>query len=218
LDGASIVGNVDFALTTRTSLFEKQYFLWAEAKKGKYNIFEMFTQLVLTIGKARTFDKHDPPPFLAVFDAERIAFVPYSDIQHFFYQNDFNWNVAPSNHLTKEFIQVNEQIRYVIREKSLLFEFGKDEIELREFIKKNIKTGNFAPIKKQIDKNNFVPIYNKWLEKVKPTIRIDWIKCKQDGITDGKSLSFMISLANTTDIYIFFNFFFVYLYSFLMFN
>jgi len=33
------------------------YFLWAEAKAAQTDVCEMLTQLVLTIGKARTFDK-----------------------------------------------------------------------------------------------------------------------------------------------------------------
>jgi len=33
----------------------------------------MLTQLVLTIGKARTFDEILPPPFLGCYDNERIA-------------------------------------------------------------------------------------------------------------------------------------------------
>jgi hypothetical protein len=33
----------------------------------------MFVQLILTIGKARTFNRYNPPPFLCAFDYEKIA-------------------------------------------------------------------------------------------------------------------------------------------------
>lgn len=38
--------------------------LWAEAKTGNFDVVKMFVQLILTIGKARTFDKTLPPAFL----------------------------------------------------------------------------------------------------------------------------------------------------------
>ena len=44
----------------------------------------MFVQLILTIGKARTFNKYIPPPFLCVFDYQKIAFLQYHEINEFF--------------------------------------------------------------------------------------------------------------------------------------
>ncbi|OQX98532.1 MAG: hypothetical protein B6I24_04920, partial [Bacteroidetes bacterium 4572_128] len=79
---------------------EQESLLWAEAKKGKSDIYKSFVQLILTIGKSRTFDKNLPPSYLGAFDAEKIAFIPYNDIHEIFYLNDFNWNVTPSNHKT----------------------------------------------------------------------------------------------------------------------
>ena len=70
----------------------------------------MFVQLILTIGKARTFDKTLPPAFLGAFDYKKIAFVEYSTVQDIFYLNDFNWNVTPSNHKTEEFKLIEERI------------------------------------------------------------------------------------------------------------
>ena len=67
--------------------------LWAEAKKGaKAVLEESFVQLVITIGKAHTFEHHLPPRFLGAFDAEKIAFIPYNNLLEIFHQNDFNWN------------------------------------------------------------------------------------------------------------------------------
>jgi hypothetical protein len=50
--------------------------LWAEAKQGRSDIYNSIVQLILTIGKARTFDKFLPPPMLGAFDGEKIAFIP----------------------------------------------------------------------------------------------------------------------------------------------
>ena len=70
--------------------------LWAEAKRGIVtDIYKPLVQLILTIGKARTFETYLPPPFLAAFDAEKIAFIPYKDILPFFSLNDFNWHITP---------------------------------------------------------------------------------------------------------------------------
>lgn len=106
-DAEQILGDIDFAVAVPSDgpqLFETEYFLWAEAKKGTHHdIYESLVQLILTIGKARTFDKVLPPAFLGAFDAEKIAFIPYNAVLDIFYQNDFNWNVTPSDHSTKEF-------------------------------------------------------------------------------------------------------------------
>jgi very-short-patch-repair endonuclease len=159
--------------------------LWAEAKKGKSDIIKSIVQLILTIGKARTFDKELPPTLLGAFDYYQMAFVPYNDIQEVFYQNDFNWNVAPSNYETKEFKQLHDKVKSTIENKSLVFDFQKDKKELKEFIRINFIAGKSDTSKIQIDKNNFLVIYNKWLTTVKPTILINWKVAKKNGIIDG---------------------------------
>ena len=171
-DHTKIIGNIDFCVTLPTpkkqnQLFETESLLWAEAKKGKSNILESITQLILTIGKARTFDKNLPPAYLGAFDGEKIAFIPYTDIHDIFYQNDFNWNVTASNHNTKEFKQVLEKVTATIQKNSLLFNFGADDKEIKTFIKSNFIVGKTSTSKIRIDKNNFTVIYNKWLLKVK---------------------------------------------------
>ncbi|MDO5760999.1 MAG: N-6 DNA methylase, partial [Bacteroidota bacterium] len=67
---------------------------------------------------------------------------------------------------------------------SLLFYYAQDERELREFIEDNFKEGNLLDRKILIDKNNFYFIYQKWLERVKPTISISWSDAKTMEILD----------------------------------
>jgi len=185
-DCSNIIGKIDFsvALSNENSLLETQFLLWAEAKRGSSDIFTSIVQLILTIGKARTFDDMLPPPFLGAFDAEKIAFIPYSSIQEVFYQNDFNWNVAPSNYETKEFEQVFKRVKNTIEKESLLFFFGRDDLEIEEFIQENFIEGRENFSKVQIDKNNFLIIYNKWLKAVKPTIAVNWEIAKKNEIFD----------------------------------
>jgi len=52
-------------ISNQTKLFRELSLLWAEAKANKRDSIEMFAQLILTIGKARTFNQHLPPTFLA---------------------------------------------------------------------------------------------------------------------------------------------------------
>lgn len=187
-DCTKIVGNVDFCVCMHQSqkeLFEQESLLWAEAKKGSSDIYNSIVQLILTIGKARTFDKFLPPPMLGAFDGEKIAFIPYSEIHDIFYQNDFNWNVTPSDYETKEFNRVREKVKATIDQKTLLFYFEKDDRELKKFIKNNFIVGKFGLTKIRIDKNNFMVIYNKWLLSVKPTIAVNWDAAKKNGIIDG---------------------------------
>jgi len=183
-----IIKDIDFAVfASNSSGGEGRALLWAEAKQKRSNIFEMLTQLVLTIGKARTFNDLLPPPFLGCFDCEKIAFIPYSEIQDIFYQTDFNWKVPPSEKNSREFKLVYNQIEKILDNtpwKTFVFDFVKDEKELKKFIKDNFIFGKTETSKIQIDKNNFITIYTKWLEKVKPTIAVDWEQEKKNGVVD----------------------------------
>jgi len=179
------IDRIDFIITDNMD----RHLLWAETKKNTADTIEMFVQLILTIGKARTFDKHTPPPFLGVFDYKKIAFIQYNTVQDIFYQNDFNWNVAPSDQKTKELQQIKEIVDKTIKEKKMLFFFDTDKKILKIFIRDNFLVNQelFPELvaRLQIDKNNFVPTYNRWVEMVKPSIQIDWNIAKTKGIIDG---------------------------------
>lgn len=187
-DAEQVLGDIDFAVAVPISephFFETEYLLWAEAKKGtQHDIYESFVQLIITIGKARTFDKVLPPSFLGAFDAEKIAFIPYNTVLDIFYQNDFNWNVKPSDHETKEFKQVLDKVKESLQESLLEFNYDKDEKDLRLFIKNNFIIGKKGVSKIRINKNNFTSVYQKWLQKVKPSIAVDWELAKKQGIID----------------------------------
>jgi len=183
-DTTEILGNIDFtALPKQDSLFGRTPLLWAEAKTGNFDIPTMFVQLILTIGKARTFDKTLPPAFLGAFDFKKIAFVDYINVQDIFFLNDFNWNVAPSNHDTKEFKLIKERIESVLKVKTYVFDYQKDEKELKTFIKNNVAKAT-TKIKIKIDKNNFIPIYLRWIDIVKPIIDVNWDELKKNNILD----------------------------------
>jgi len=201
-DCTKIIGNVDFCVSmhqTKKELYEHESLLWAEAKRDSSDIYKSIVQLILTIGKERTFDKYLPPSFLGAFDGEKMAFIPYNEIHDVFYLNDFNWNVAPSNHTTKEFKLVYEKVSAIIDDKALLFNFIQDEKELAKFIKNNFAVSKFGLTRTKIDKNNFIVIYTKWLQTVKPTITVNWEIAKKNGIIDGDFyLADLLSAENKT--------------------
>jgi len=206
-DCSKIIGNVDFCVTIRennTTLSEQKSLLWAEAKIGSSDIVRSLVQLILTIGKARTFkartfDEFLPPPMLGAFDGEKIAFIPYNEIHDIFYQNDFNWNVTPSDHSTKEFQQIHAKVKTTIDRESLLFNYEQDDKELHQFIEQNFVVGKHGLTKTKIDKNNFMVIYNKWLQAVKPSIAVNWDIAKKSGIIDGDFyLADLLSQENAT--------------------
>ena len=173
-DTTPIVGNIDFCvLPKQQGLFwHATPLLRAEAKTGDYDVPTMFVQLILTIGKARTFDKMLAPAYLGAFDGMKIAFIEYLAIQDIFYENDFNWNVTPSNHETREFKVVLERVKGILDKNTTIFDYEKDEKKLRDFIKLNIWQAKSSS-KIKINKNNFIPIYLRWLEQVKPEIAIN---------------------------------------------
>ena len=211
-DSTQIIGNIDFCIAKivdksegrQGNLFEEsvitQSFLWAEAKRGyKHDIYESFVQLILTIGKARTFEKYLPPVFLGAFDAEKIAFIQYGVISDVFVQNDFDWTVTPSNHESKEFKQLYSAVKNELERKSQIFYYDKNDKELRSFIKNNFILGRTGVSNIVITKNNFTTVYFKWLQDVKPTININWEKAKKQGIIDADFyLADLLSEDNTS--------------------
>ena len=198
-EAAQILGKIDFCVSYRAkTLFQAIHFLWAEAKRGnKSDIVELFVQLILTIGKERTFENELPPLFLGAFDCAKIAFIPYYEIMDIFSQNDFNWNVAPSDHSTKEFKQLYAKSKDVLESKKLQFDFEHDSKELQSFIKENFTLENEHVHRIQITKNNFTIVYQKWLLGVKGSISIDWELAKNAGILDADFyLADLLSLEN----------------------
>ena len=183
-DTTEILGNIDFTVFPKqNNLFSRIPLLWAEAKTGNYDATTMFVQLILTIGKARTFDKTLPPAFLGAFDFKKFAFVPYINIQDIFYLNDFNWNVTPSNHETKEFQLIKERVEKTLAQHTYIFDYEKDSKELEAFIKNNVAKATTTS-KLKISKNNFIPLYLRWLEIVKPIIDVNWEELKKANILD----------------------------------
>lgn len=158
-DTTEIIGNIDFSVFPKQdNLFGKSPLLWAYPKTGNYDVTTMFVQLILTIGKARTFDKTLPPAFLGEFDFKKIAFVSYISIQDIFYLNDFNWNVTPSNHETKEFKLIKERVETTLKKST-------HTLTITKKIQKNSNSSLLIILRKlqtakiKIDKNNFIPIY-----------------------------------------------------------
>ena len=197
-DCGNRIGKIDFCLTqiqdakhviageaclAPTEGQETVSLLWAEAKRGVIaDIYKPLVQLILTIGKARTFETYLPPPFLAAFDAEKIAFIPYKEILPFFSQNDFNWNVTPSDEKSREFSLLYDAVKATLDKTAYLFRYDVHEAELREFIKRHLSESSELI---QINKNNFVSIYQRWLTQVQPSIDVDWASLKKLSIIDG---------------------------------
>lgn len=200
-DNTQILGEIDFCVSfKRQTFFENTYFLWAEAKKGKEaDIYESFTQLILTIAKHKHHQKHQPPPFLGAFDAQKIAFIKYSEIMSFLDITDFDYqHITPSKHESKEFQKFHSQIKGILESKRLLFDFDKDNAELKNFIKTNFVLENAELNQIQITEDNFVHIYIKWLNAVKPSIAIDYEAVKPDILDTDFYLADLLSYNNST--------------------
>jgi len=202
-DCDTIIGKIDFCVTqplARRNVTETApivSLLWAEAKRGTVaDIYKPLVQLILTIGKARTFDTYLPPPFLAAFDAEKIAFLPYREILPFLALNDFNWNVTPSDTFSREFGLLYSAVKATLDKTAYLFRYDAHEKELREFIRVHL-TDSSELI--QINKNNFVSIYQRWLALVQPSIDVEWDTLKKLNIIDGDFfLADLLSSENQT--------------------
>ena len=202
-DTTDITDNIDFMVadSNANKRNKKEYYLWAEAKRGnKADIYASIVQLILTIGKAEMKRSNLlPPHYFGAFDAEKIAFLPNYKITSVFSQNDFNWNVTPSDHETKEFKQIYEIAKDILEKESLIFYFDKNKAQLKEFIKNNFVRGNVNTYKIQITKNNFKNVYYDWLESVKPTISIDWENEKPEILDTDFYIADLLSRNNNTE-------------------
>lgn len=183
------IGNIDFVVTdaglAADGLF-KAHYLWAEAKKGEVDEVSMMTQLVLTCKKTYDSGEFMPPPYLGCFDGKKIGFLPFHDILPIFAENDINWNAAPSNYLSDDFIKTRKKITKLLAKNFTVYDFDGDSAEIKSFIKNNFIPGA-SSTKSLITKNNFPHIYNRWVTEVKPTINISadrWQKYKREGVLD----------------------------------
>ncbi len=178
-DTSHIEGDIDFYVGKGN-----QSFIWGEAKKGvKKDIFNLFIQLILTIGKAKTvFNVDSLPLYLCSFDAEKIGFLLYDSICEVFEMNDFNWNVAPSNKNSKEFKLLYEMLHHQLSDSISVYDFDKQADSLRFFISSTFSLSKRKPSKIAVNKNNFPHIYRKWHAEVLSTLDVDWETLKQIGI------------------------------------
>ena len=195
-DTTQIIDNIDFVVAIQPNgneLFkEAEYLLWAEAKKGnKQNIYDSVVQLIFTIGKGRINEKYMPPKYIGAFDAEKIAFIPYNAIMEVFSQTDFNWNVPPSDHSTKEFLQLKTMVRNALEQSSkedgqeaYKFDFVENRKELKTYISRNFKADSGTNRGRRITRNSFVSVYNQWRKEVMPTIEMPWDIAKKHNILD----------------------------------
>lgn len=171
--------DVDFIIASKEDALFQEYYCFAEAKNGEKDIIKALIQLILTMGKAKNLPT---PAFLAALNCKEIIFIPYKKIRFIFSQNDFNWNVRPSDHHSKEFKQMQALIGEILEAEKLSYSFSKDEKELKHFIAQYFK-GSSDPI--EIDEENFVEVYEKWLYYVRNSIRVsDWEVLKKFSIVD----------------------------------
>ncbi|MDR0411394.1 MAG: hypothetical protein LBH75_05425, partial [Treponema sp.] len=189
------IDNIDFVITekrARGDLFSEggessRHWVWGEAKKKIHDVFDMYTQLILTCKKTYEKAEHLAPPWLCVFDEGRIGFTPFHDILPIFTETDFNWNQTPSNHETEDFKKAREKVKNLIGAKIVIFNFGADDRDIKEFIKTHFTTEGDASIKSPITKDNFVQIFIKWVKEVKPFVNIPkriWEDFKRRGVLD----------------------------------
>lgn len=185
-DWTRVIGKIDLVVRSQP-LFGSTptNFLWAETKPGKKkDIYGSFIQLILTIGRARIYEHEVPPYFLGAADAEKIAFVEYNKVMHIFSKNDFNWNVTPSDHSTKEFKELYGLLHDELASDVRIFKYAFDDKLLRKFIKQNFKEGRKDAKKQSVGKNNFTFVYFDWVNSVKNSIAVDWQALQKAGILD----------------------------------
>lgn len=98
--------------------------------------------------------------------------------------NDFNWQVTPSDHTTKEFKQLYGLIHDTLKNHVFVFNFETQGESLRFFIKDKFSLTGRRASRINVNKNNFPHVYRRWLKEVKPTLAVDWKDLAPRGIYD----------------------------------
>ena len=185
-DWTRVIGKIDLCVRSKPRPgFLPTNFLWAETKQGRRkDIYGSFIQLILTIGRWRIYEQEMPPYFLGAADAEKIAFVEYNKLMHIFSKTDFNWNVTPSDHSTKEFRELYDLLHDDLANDVKIYKFAYDDKLIRSFIRSNFKEGRKDVKKQSVGKNNFTFVYFDWVKSVKDSIAVDWKALQKAGILD----------------------------------
>lgn len=185
-DWTRVIGKIDLTVSSQPKLgVLPTNFLWAETKQGKKkDIYESFIQLILTIGKGRIYEQEMPPYFLGAADAEKIAFVEYNKVMHIFSKTDFNWNVTPSDHSSKEFKELFDLLHDDLANDVVIYKYAFDDKHIHAFIKSNFKEGKKGVKKQSVGKNNFTFVYYDWVKSVKNSIAVDWKSMEKAGVLD----------------------------------
>jgi hypothetical protein len=190
------IDNIDFVISAKSergaSLFNdgagtSAHYLWAEAKKGICDIYDMYTQLILTCRKTYADGVYLAPPWLGCFDQTRLSFVPFNDVLPVFSLIDFNWNTTPHDHTSLDFKKARRAVEKLIGAKVFIFNFSSDERDIRQFIQQNFIVGANAAVKSPITEANFVQIFYKWVKEVRPTINMtneEWAEYKKADILE----------------------------------
>lgn len=108
----------------------------------------------------------------------------YDEISEVFEINDFNWQVAPSDHSTREFKLLYELVHDRLADHVFIFNFEQQGESLRYFIKDKFSLTGRRAAKVNVNKNNFPHIYRRWLKEVKPTLAVNWDDLAPAGIYD----------------------------------
>lgn len=199
-DCTKIIKDIDFCVSLQENLLIPYSFLWAEAKTKNKNIKHAIAQLVLTIGKHNLYSdpRYAMPIFLGAFNAKQIVFMDSLCFDELWGLNDFNWQVTPSDHKSKEFIKITELIDRFYSQNAFIFDYEADSKELKKFIKERFST-SAKNGKTQITKHSLINVFNKWLSQVAPSIDVDWEQAKQKGLLMGDCfLADLISDKNKT--------------------
>ena len=184
------IEKIDFIVTEKRGVKNKgggseRHYLWMETKKSPTDKYIMLTQLLLTIKTPYDNNMYIIPNYVGCFDNEKIIFVPTNLITGILHDSDVKWNIAPNDSKNEYFLKLNNKLKYAIFNNKEVkeFQFGTQDAEIKNFIKENILKGE-TENKFEITEHNFDRIYLKWVEKVKPSILVNWDEEKKYGLLD----------------------------------
>ena len=135
--------------------------IWFEAKKNPTSIYEMFTQLIYYIKKAKQKGE-DIPPFLCVVDNEKAGLMETKNIYDLLEDKSIEWEKAKSGSKISS-IQIDKVSKY-IGIHMVVYNLEHYEDEFKTAISTAINKGYI--VRTEITPNNLKQVFDRWVDLI----------------------------------------------------
>lgn len=176
--------------------------IWFEAKHKPTSIYEMLTQLIYYVRKAKEVGDY-VPPFLCVIDNEKAGLIETNTIEDLLKDKSIKWDKAKSG--SKVSFEQIEAVSKYLGVYTIIFYLENYEDEFKKAIKLAINEGRV--LRREITPNNLKLVFDNWVDligkEIKDALQKDYAlffyaDIMSDGTSPTHELDAQIILKNNT--------------------